>query len=410
MSKLEVSDSASAARGRQWTALRACALTLLAIEFLDELADGSWQAACPLIRDDLALSYVQIGLLLSVPKFVGNLLEPAVFILGDTRRRRALILAGGVGYTLALLLVAASCGFVSLLLAFIAFNPASGAFVGLAQAALMDADTTRREQNMARWVFAGSLGVVCGALAVNAAVALGAGWRGWYGTLALLTLALLFAARRLKLTHAGADDAQAHVGFISNARGALRELRRVEVLRWLVLLELADLILDGLHGFLALYFADVAGLGATRAGLVVAVLSGVGLLGDLLLIPLLERVRGLRYLRWSALAMLCVFPAFLVVPGTTAKLALVALVGLANTGWYPILKAQLYAALPGRSGAALALANVAGLLGALIPYGLGLYAQRFGLAAMMWLLLVGPVALLVCAGPRGGKNSPDVLG
>ena len=147
MSKLEVSDSAPAARGRQWTALRAFALTLLAIEFLDELADGSWQAARPLIRDDLALTYVQIGLLLSVPKLIGNLLEPAVFILGDTRRRRALILAGGVGYTLALLLVAASHGFVSLLLAFIAFNPAGGAFVGLAQAALMDADTTRREQN-----------------------------------------------------------------------------------------------------------------------------------------------------------------------------------------------------------------------------------------------------------------------
>jgi FSR family fosmidomycin resistance protein-like MFS transporter len=197
---------------------------------------------------------------------------------------------------------------------------------------------------------------------------------------------------------------------MANARGALRELRRIEVLRWLVLLELADLMLDGLHGFLALYFADVANLGAARAGLIVALLSGVGLLGDLLLIPLLERVRGLSYLRFSALAMLVVFPAFLVAQGTGAKLALVALVALANTGWYPILKAQLYTALPQRSGAALALTNVAGLCGALLPYLLGLYAQRFGLAAMMWLLLAGPVVLLLCAVPRSGKNSRDVLG
>src|SRR5919199_5990261 len=177
MSKLVVSDSAAAARGRRASALRVFALTLLAIEFLDELADGSWQAARPLIRDDLALTYAQIGLLLSVPKLCGNLLEPAVFILGDTRRRRALILAGGAGYTLALLLVATSRGFASLLLAFVAFNPSSGAFVGLSQAALMDAATERREQNMARWVFAGSLGVVCGALAINGMTALGAGWR-----------------------------------------------------------------------------------------------------------------------------------------------------------------------------------------------------------------------------------------
>jgi MFS transporter, FSR family, fosmidomycin resistance protein len=410
MSKQIVSDSALPAQGQPTRVLRGFALTLLAIEFLDELADGSRQAAWPLIRSDLALTYAQIGLLLSVPKLCGNLIEPTLFILGDTHRRRALILWGGVGFTLASLLVAGSRGFVSLLLAFVVFSPSSGAFVGLAQAALMDADTARREQNMARWVFAGSLGVVFGALALNASVALGAGWRGWYGMLTVLALALVIAARRHKFPTACADvDEQARAGFIANALGALSALRNRDVLRWLLLLELADLMLDGLHGFLALYFADVVGLGATRAGLAVAVWSGVGLVGDLLLIPLLERVRGLKYLRWSALAMLLVFPAFLVAPGTVAKLALVALVGLANTGWYSILKAQLYVALPGRSGAALALANVTGLCGALLPYLLGLYAQRFGLGAMMWLLLAGPVAILIAAA-RGGKNSRDVLG
>ena len=36
-------------------------LTLLAIEFLDEFVYGAREAAWPLIRDDLGLSYVQIG-------------------------------------------------------------------------------------------------------------------------------------------------------------------------------------------------------------------------------------------------------------------------------------------------------------------------------------------------------------
>ena len=39
-------------------------LTFLAIEFLDELAGGVGSAAWPLVRNDLNLTYVQIGLLL----------------------------------------------------------------------------------------------------------------------------------------------------------------------------------------------------------------------------------------------------------------------------------------------------------------------------------------------------------
>ncbi|HYG12209.1 MAG TPA: hypothetical protein VD835_19840, partial [Pyrinomonadaceae bacterium] len=132
--------------------------------------------------------------------------------------------------------------------------------------------------------------------------------------------------------------------------------------------------------------------------------TGFGLGGDLLLIPLLKRVRGLSYLRWSALASLFLFPAFLITPNLYAKLALLALLGITNAGWYAILKAQLYAAMPERSGAALALNNVSGLIGGMLPLALGLVAERFGLASMMWLLLAGPLAFLVAI-PQREKNS-----
>jgi FSR family fosmidomycin resistance protein-like MFS transporter len=164
-------------------------------------------------------------------------------------------------------------------------------------------------------------------------------------------------------------------------------------LRWLLLLEVADLMLDGFHGFLALYFADVVGMTPARVVLAVAVWSGFGLAGDFLLIPLLGRVPGLKYLRGSALAMLLLFAAFLFAPGAGLKLVLLALIGVCKSGWYSILKAQLYAALPGRSGAALALANVTGIAGSLLPLALGIFAQKFGLAAMMWLLCLSPLAL-----------------
>src|SRR5258708_33176512 len=94
-------------------------LTLLAIEFLDEFVFGSREAAWPLIRDDLHLTYFQVGVLLSVPEVVAAVIEPVLGILGDVWRRRVIILGGGIGFALACLLVAASQSFIPLMLAFV---------------------------------------------------------------------------------------------------------------------------------------------------------------------------------------------------------------------------------------------------------------------------------------------------
>jgi len=154
-------------------------------------------------------------------------------------------------------------------------------------------------------------------------------------------------------------------------------------------------MLDVLLGFLALYFVDVVGLTPEQASLAVAVWTGVGLLGDFLLIPLLEHVRGLSYLRLSAVIELVLFSAFLLVPSVPWKFVLLGLLGLFNSGWYSILKAQLYSAMPGQSGTVMTVGNIFGLMGGPIPLGLGLVAQRFNLSVTMWLLLIGPIALMV---------------
>jgi FSR family fosmidomycin resistance protein-like MFS transporter len=372
-------------------------LTLLLIEFLDEFVFGAREAAWPLVRTDLGLGYAQVGLLLGVPNVVSSLIEPAIGILGDVWKRRVLILGGGVVFALALVLTALSQSFSILLVSFVLLYPASGAFVSLSQATLMDGAPTRHEQNMARWVLAGSVGVVVGPLALGAATALGLGWRGLYLVFAGLTVVLLGIACRV-YPPAPPSASKSSSPVVSTLRegvaNALHALRRREVLRWLTLLAFSDLMLDVLLGFLALYFVDVAGATPTQAGMAVAVWTGFALLGDLLLIPLLERVRGLSYLRLSAVMELILFPIFLLTPGFWAKLALLGLLGLFNAGWYSILKAQLYSAMPGQSGTVMAVDNVFGLVGGLIPLGLGLVAERFDLTVTMWLLLLGPVALL----------------
>ena len=369
----------------------------LLIEFLDELVYGVSEAAWPFMRADLHLNYVQIGLALSLPGLLANFIEPFLAILGDVWKRRTLILIGGLFFTLSLLFTSISPSYVFLLFSFILFYPASGAFVSLSQASLMDSDPARREQNMARWTFAGSLGVVIGPLLLGGAAYLGFGWRGVFATLsALSAIVLLLVWRRLPLS----TIAHPALPRLSDLRDGLRNtyyaLRNKETLRYLVLLEFSDLMLDVLYSFLALYFVDVGGLTPAQAVLAVTVWAVVGLLGDFLLIPLLEKVRGLNYLRVSVMIELVLFPAFLLVPNIFLKLILLAMLGLFNSGWYAILQAKLYDSMPaGLSSTAIALSNVTGFFGKLLPLGIGLAAQTFGLGPAMWILLAGPLALLI---------------
>ncbi len=386
--------------------LRRFTLTLLAIEFLDEIVDGTLRAAWPLLREDLALSYAEIGLLMSVPGFLSNLLfEPLIGILADIWRRRVLVLTGGIFVAAALMLVAASNNFAFLLVAFVLFCPAGGAFVNIAQVVLMDATPARREQNMVRWTFAGSLGNVAGPFALSLFVVAGAGWRGLFVAMALFALVLVAASWRAPFREPQEDIKEdERTTLLDGIRGALRELKRRAVVRWLVLLETSDLLERGLQTYLALYFVDVAGLTEAEAGLALVVWMGVGLVGDFLLIPLMERVRGLSYLRWSAGIVLCLLALFLLAPTVGLKLVLIALLGFTHAGWYAILKAQLYRIMPDRSGAVMTLGNVAGLTGDLTPLALGFVAQRFGLETMMWLLIASPLSLLLWL-PRQRKGS-----
>ncbi len=367
-------------------------VALLAIEFLDEFVWGAREAAWPLIRDDLALTYAQVGLLLSIPNIVSSIAEPFLGVLGDVWKRRNLILGGGVLFALSMLLIFGSRTFALLLVAFSLYYPASGGLVGLAQAALMDHAPERREQNMVRWTVAGGVGVVLGPLVLGAAGLLGSGWRGLFLAFALLTAVLVLAARRAPLVGGAEQTTLAAVwrGLVEAARA----LGRPAVLRWLTLLTFSDLLLDVLLGFLALYLVDVGEMEQWLAGVGVSIWTGAALLGEVLLIPLLERVRGLRYLRLSALVEMLLFTAFLLLPLPWMRLILLGLLGLFSAGWYSLLRAHLYAAMPGQSGTVMAVDNLFGLVGGLVPLGLGLLAERVGLQTTMWLLLLGPVALL----------------
>jgi FSR family fosmidomycin resistance protein-like MFS transporter len=248
---------------------------------------------------------------------------------------------------------------------------------------------------MARWVLAGSLGNVLGPLVLMGAIALHQSWRGAFFSLAVLTGLLLLRLGNAPIAVAIPTHDKQPRRFKEGLSDTLAAMRQPSVLRWLTLLQFSDLMLDILAGFVALYLVDVVGVTTAEASLAIAVWLGVGLLGDFLLVPLLERIRGLSYLRVSAGLVLGLYPAFLLVPNPIAKFAILGCLGFFNAGWYSILQGQLYTAMPKQSSIVMTLNSLFGLVGSCIPLGLGLVAQHFGLESTMWLLIVSPIALLI---------------
>ena len=371
--------------------------------------DGAKGAALPLIRHDLGLSYDQVGLLASVPLLLGGFLElPLGVLAGDGRRRRLAILGGGVLFVLTLLAVASARSFAVLLAAFIAFYPASGAFVSLTQAELMDGWPDRQARHMARWDLAGSAGALAGPLLLTAVLAAGGSWRAGFLALALFAgLAWLGSWLRRAPAPAGAEteEQQEPRPWTERARETLVALRTWKTLRWLLLIEVANLLVDVFTGFLALYLVDVVHLPPAVAALAIAIRLGAALAGDAALIAILERVGDLTVLRVSAAAAALLYPAFLLVPGVVPKLAALAGLSAATATWYPVLQARLYGSLPGRSSVAVTLSSAAGLAGGLGPLAVGLAAQGLGLSWALAGLAVVPVAVLLVPGwPGRGRE------
>jgi MFS transporter, FSR family, fosmidomycin resistance protein len=343
-----------------------------------------------------------------VPLLAGGLLElPLGVLAGQGRGRRLTILGGGVVFVLTLLGVASARSFAVLLCASVAFYPASGAFVSLTQAEIMDTWPDRQAQVMARWDLAGSTGAVAGPLLLAAVLAGGGGWRAGYLVLAgLAALSWLGTCLRRPAApvappSSGDPDEAEPRPWTVRAREITAALRDWGTLRWLVLIEVADLLVDVFTGFLALYLVDVAHMTAAFAALAIAIRLGAALAGDAALVVILERVGDLTVLRASAVAAALLYPGFLLVPGIVPKLVILAALSAATAPWYPVLQARLYGSLPGRSSVAVTLSSAAGLAGGLGPLAVGLIAQGFGLSWALAGLVVVPVAvLLVPAGAR----------
>jgi FSR family fosmidomycin resistance protein-like MFS transporter len=141
---------------------------------------------------------------------------------------------------------------------------------------------------------------------------------------------------------------------------------------------------------------DVGRATEAQAGVAVTVWLAMGLITDFLFIPFIDRQKNsINFIRRTALIEIFAFGIFLLTPGFIPKLVIVILVNLLNTGWYPILQGRLYSSLPGQSASIMAIGSVTAPIAKFFPFLIGFLADQFGLQTAMWILILGPIALLI---------------
>jgi hypothetical protein len=189
---------------------------------------------------------------------------------------------------------------------------------------------------------------------------------------------------------------------IREIRAGLAEAARNRSLwRWILLLQTSNLMMDIFVSYLLLYLTDAGHLTPAQASLALSGYMLGSLIADLALIPLLERFSGRIIVRASAICVAGLYIAFLLAPGSIQKVGLLMLLAVCHLGWYAVLSGERYAAVPGRSGTVKALDALGNLFEGGALWLVGSVASAAGLSIAMWLLLFGPLSLILFV---PGKN------
>ncbi len=379
--------------------------TLLSAALLDELTTGFLTIALPVLRDHYHLSYEQIGLLFTAGALSALVIEPPLNLLSDRGSKRLLILVGAVVLALAFVLAGAATNFALLALAFAVIWPADGAAVGISQAALVDAAPGETTGTMTRWTLLSGVGDLLSPLAVSALLALAFGWLALCVVAAALwfIFAALIAGHSLpKPSHPAGEAEDAND---PSLRESLRAaLRNPTLLRWMVVVLLADMMDEVFLAFAALYLRDRLHFSPSLTGLAI----GIGLAGGLVALVILDRVAANlsthAVLPWLAVLTCAGVALVIFAPAPWAAIAGLVAANAGAAGWYPLAKAQAYGALPGRTGTIRALLGLGEPYNVVLPAFTGFVAAHWGLGAALAFLGVSSVGVFLVA-PRRARAS-----
>ena len=390
---------------------------LLSTALLDELTFGFLVVGLPLARDRFHMSYEQVGLLFTVGALAALVIEPGINLASDHISKRVPILGGMACLVFAFGLAALTTSYPLLLLAVALANPAIGAAVGLAQAALVEQRPATSTRTLARWTMLSSVGDLLSPLVVAVTAAAGGGWTAlsligaalWL-LAGCVTLPLPFPAPT-SLPKGDALDGEtlATSGWAGVRLAVSSALRDTLLLRWMGVLFMATMVDEIFLGFTGLLLRDHLHATIATTSIILA-LGMVGGMAGLFALewflvrrPDLHRA-GVRLLPWLALLTLAGIVTLLLAPSLWLAGIGLFVIGLGATGWYPVAKAAAYDRLPGRAGLALAIIGLLMPLELILPALVGVLADRFGLIAALGFLGLAPIGVLLLA-PRPNPNA-----
>lgn len=326
-------------------------------------------AGFPLFRDELNLSFSQIGWVAFVLNVTASILQPLIGAYTDKQPMPALLplgmlfsLAGMLGLAYAgslpmLLLAVTAVGIGSSVL-----HPESSRVAHLAAG---------KGRGLAQSVFqvGGNTGQAFGPLLV-AFILVPRGQEGfvWFTLLAVAGLAIqLGVSRWYRPRVAGKKAGGAAAAAAVSSRAAVDRPRRktvVFVIGVLILLLFSKFVyLAGMNGYYSFYYMDRYGLPLSAAQVCLFVLQFAGMLGTLLGGPLADRI-GRKTVIWFSIFGTAPFALLLPYAGPTAALLLCIPIGLILMSGFSVIIVYAQELLPGKVG------TVAGLFFGL-SFGMG---------------------------------------
>jgi MFS family permease len=374
---------------------------------LDELASGAPTISAPDIQRAFTLTHASTTLVIFVvPAIVGFIVDPFVFLASD-RYPRKWFVGGGLGVMAIASFAAALAPNTAVLAGAIAcWYVASGAASSVAQATLVDRDPAQGARTMTRWTLFAAIGDLVAPLALGGLAAAGLSWRASFVLvgIALSIWCIAVTAARFPETRSAHDDEPERPPLLQALRVALRD--RVLVL-WLLGVALCDLLDEILVVFASLHVRIELGASPAWQSAILTSLVVGGIVGLAVLDRLLTRYSDTKLLVWCCITCAVTYAAWLASPSLLVSAILMFPVGATSATLYPLATARAYARCPGRSGVVLAASNLFTPFGLMLPWLLGMVADRTGTLVALALLIVQPIGLGVLAYARRAPASPD---
>jgi MFS family permease len=386
--------------------LGAVTTLLYVVALLDELASGAPSMSAPDIQRAFSLRHASTTLVIFVvPAIVGFVVEPIVFLASD-RYPRKWFIAGGLGAMALASFAAALAPNVAVLAAAIScWYVAAGASAPVAQATLVDRDPDQAARTMTRWTLFSAIGDLLAPLALGGIIAAGLSWRASFVVVgvALTIWCIAVLTSELPQARASHDNEPDRPPLLTALRMALRD--RVLVL-WLFGIALCDLLDEILVVFASLHVRIELGASPVWQSVILTGLVVGGIVGLAVLDRLLTRHSDTRLLVWCCATTAVTYAAWLASPSLLVSAILIVPVGATSAALYPLAAARAYARCPGRSGVVLAASHLFTPFGLMLPWLLGMVADRSGTLVALALLIVQPLGIGLLAYSRRAPAAP----